>query len=982
MRRRLFLVVAAVLFVAASREGLAQFGQNKFSRDVFEWKVYSSPHFDIHYYGETELFLDTIVSYAEGAYLQASKELDHELRFRVPLIVYKNHGDFERTNIALEEITEGVGAFAEPMRYRMVLPMDQPPDKLYALIGHELTHIFQYSIFFEGYLGRALRANPPIWFVEGMASYVAQDEDNLDRMVIRDAVVNNILPPIRAFSGLSFLAYRFGHAVFDFIEQEYGKEGLRNFIFEYRKVLLTNNLAKALKESFGLEPDEFDRRFNRYLRKKYFPVLLEKKGPEDYGREIGIKRDGIFTFSPTISPSGELIAALASPKAELDLVVLPADGGKVVRNVTKGWTNAYEYLVAEAFAGKRDLSWSPAGDSVAVFARKEHHRILLVFDALTGRRTASFALPGIAQGASPAFSPDGTKIAFEGNSGGVVDIFEIDVATGAVRNVTQDDFFDANPWYAADGASLLYNRRIGSEWKIFSADLTDASRKTQLTFGKSSDIQPSYSRDGKTVFFSSDRGGYGVFNVHALDLASGEIRQYTDVVGGCFAPVEMAPRDGEPVLVFTSFFEGTFRLFRMPLRQPEARLPATETPALDDARPFEPPLRLRTDSSKTTAYRPRLGVDYVAPVYVGIADDGTVLSSVGVSFADLLGDHRLGVFLNTVSDFSNTAVIYTNAKRRLQWGAMFYDFRDYYVSSGSFGDDRQQAQRSTGADFFINYPFNRYYRFEASTGFTDTSQDVVVGYGPSGPVFAHTNDRFAKFGVSFVGDTTRYAYFGPFQGKRFSVGTAFAKHLSGDVDGDILQYNLDFRAYGQVTRRSLFAFRLAAIYGAGDREVFYGLGGINELRGYDFREFFGSRVVFANLEYRFPFIDEVRFPIGPIRDIRGFFFLDAGAAWQKGDLWYDPELLDYRLNVSGPFVTPVGFEAWDSENDRLQDLRASYGYGFQFVFIGGLQLNWAWSHRMPYTRYVDVNPDPFDITLQKIEGDSGKRMDFYIVFDF
>ena len=45
----------------------------------------------------------------------------------------------------------------------------------------------------------------------------------------------------------------------------------------------------------------------------------------------------------------------------------PADGGKVVRNVTKGWTNAYEYLVAEAFAGKRDLSWSPSGDLIAAF---------------------------------------------------------------------------------------------------------------------------------------------------------------------------------------------------------------------------------------------------------------------------------------------------------------------------------------------------------------------------------------------------------------------------------------------------------------------------------------------------------------------------------------------------------------------------------------------------------------------------------------
>ena len=41
---------------------------------------------------------------------------------------------------------EGVGAFAEPIRDRMVLPIDEPPDLLYRLIVHELTHIFEFDI--------------------------------------------------------------------------------------------------------------------------------------------------------------------------------------------------------------------------------------------------------------------------------------------------------------------------------------------------------------------------------------------------------------------------------------------------------------------------------------------------------------------------------------------------------------------------------------------------------------------------------------------------------------------------------------------------------------------------------------------------------------------------------------------------------------------------------------------------------------------
>ena len=49
-----------------------------------------------------------------------------------------------------------------------------------------------------------------------------------------------------------------------------------------------------------------------------------------------------------------------------------------------------------------------------------------------------------------------------------------------------------------------------------------------------------------------------MFNIYSLDLTTAEVTQYTDVVGGCFAPVEMAERSGDRNVVFTSLFEGHF----------------------------------------------------------------------------------------------------------------------------------------------------------------------------------------------------------------------------------------------------------------------------------------------------------------------------------------------------------------------------------------------------------------------------------------
>ena len=975
------LLAGGLAFGTAAPAAAQYFGQNKIAYDRFDWKVYSSPHFDVHYYEEEAKYLEDVVSYAESAYLKISKELDHELRFRIPLIIYKTHAEFESTNVATGEIGEGVGAFAEPVQNRMVLPIDQPPDKLQALIAHELTHIFQFSIFYEGYLGRALRSQGPLWVFEGMASYLAKDEDALDQMVIRDAVVNNILPPVQDLTQLSFLTYRYGHAIFDFIEQEYGKEGFRNFIYEYRKVLLSGNVQKALKEAFNTEIDEFNRRFNRYLRRKYFPVLLEKKAPEDYGKEIGIRKEGVFTFSPTISPSGELVATLASPtRQDLDLVVLSAEDGSVVRNLTKGWTNRYRYLTAEAFQGRRDLSWSPSGDRVAVFARKENTRPLLIFDALSGRLLETIPLQDIAQAASPCFSPDGRRVAFEGNRGGTVDILEIDLQTKEIRNLTQDDFFDANPWYSADGKSLLYDRRIGSSWKIVSVDLEDASRKTQLTFGPSLDLQPSYSRDSKTVYFSSDRGGYGVFNLFALDVGTGETRQLTDVVGGCFSPVEMAERDGEPYLVFVAFFEGTFRLFRMPARPREATVVPTAAGGAE-VEPYEPPLRLTLDENKKAPYKLRWDLDRPT-LSVGVANDGTFLANVGLQFSDLLGDHRIEVLAYSVAQFSNFVTSYYNLKHRTNWGASLFDLRNFYIRFDTGGAEQDQVQRTTGVSFFVQRPFNRYYRVQGETGIVDQSQDILLGIDPitGAPVSQTISYRFLNLSAAVVGDTTRYQEWGPFQGKRFEVRYNYGLNLGGDLEGDLQEVVLDFRAYKQLTRRSLFAWRLAGVYNLGQAVSYYSLGGVNQLRGFEFREFFGTRVVWGNMELRYPLVDLLQFPFLGIRSIRGFVFADLGAAWFDNGGFYDPEL-GYGTFRTAPPLNGPAFKFWDSENDRLQDGRGSYGLGFQFLFLGGLQFNWSWASVMDYTRFVCA--DLTCSSMVPVKADTtGTRTDFYIVFDW
>jgi hypothetical protein len=1009
------MALAALALLLLAPAPALPFGKNKIAYERFDWHYYRAPHFDVYYYPEEEQLLDQMVSYAESQYVRISQILDHEIKFRIPLIYYKTHVEFEQTNIELGFIPEFVAAFAEPIENRMVLPADEPPDKLYQLIGHELTHVFEFSILFQESLGRAFRANTPPWIMEGLASHLGQDEDSLDRMIIRDAVVNGLIPPIHRVTVLSFLTYRYGQAAFDFIEERYGSEGVRNFLWEFRKSLLTNNIEKPIHDAFGIEAEEFDRQFKRYLQKKYLPLLLDKKEAEDYGREIATKQDkerepeGVVWFSPALSPSGELIAVMTNRWEDLDVAIVSAKDGKVFRNLTKGFTNKFEYVVYGALKGKKDLTWSPEGDRVAFFVRRENERALMLVDAIRGERKRLVSIPDVDDELSPAWSPDGKSIAFEGNRGGVVDIFTIDLESGAIRNLTQDDFYDGNPSWSPDGRRVLYNRRINAFDKVFMVDATDPSRKVQLTFGDSSDLQPTYSRDAKTVYYTSDVGG-GIYNLHSLNLDSGEIRRLTDVVGGIFTPLELPEEGGKASIAFSSYGRGRLRLFRMSPGEPEAiRRPADQAREPAELVPFQPPLQLTLDDENKKPYEKlRFHVENAPSVLVGVADDGTILSNAQILLADLLGDHRLFFDFQSVSSFSNFNFAYFNLKHRWNWDVFATDFRDYYivqsVTTGATARARQ-SRSFTGAGAEISYPFNRYYRIGASAGYFKRS----VSRPFTNPVtfnidFSTLDENYPFLGWSLNGDTTRFKEFGPYHGQRFEISQQWAPTMSASGDTDVFQSGpfvnttLDYRLYRRATSRSLLALRLAGIVSNGQGFDIYSMGGLNQLRGYDFREFFGSRVSFVNLEYRFPLVDALAFPFGGvIRDLRGFLFFDIGAAWFGGREFFHPDLgfqitasqngqIDPNTIVLGANGNPLqrSFKFWDSKNDKLGDGRASYGFGWNF-YLGPFQLTWSFAHQLENTVEACELTSPTTCDLTRVDDPfhkSGTVSTFYISRDF
>src|SRR5262245_52607058 len=163
----ILLVCGHVGLATAQTPLIPYFGKNNVHYDKFQWNIYTTEHFETHYDPALEQHLERVAGYAERAYQQISADLKHDLSFKVQLILFKTHSEFEQENIDPGAAQEGVGAFAEPIVKRIVAPIDDPPDRLYGLIVHELTHQFEFDIIPQGLIRRSV----PLWVNEGLSDY-------------------------------------------------------------------------------------------------------------------------------------------------------------------------------------------------------------------------------------------------------------------------------------------------------------------------------------------------------------------------------------------------------------------------------------------------------------------------------------------------------------------------------------------------------------------------------------------------------------------------------------------------------------------------------------------------------------------------------------------------------------------------------------------------------------------------------------------
>ena len=206
-----------------------------------------------------------------------------------------------------------------------------------------------------------------------------------------------------------------------------------------------------------------------------------------------------------------------------------------VSTVNKG-TDDQKYVlqVADAdghnartiFSSKKQIlspAWSPDGSRLAYVSFESGNSAIYVQDIIQGTRAKVSAKSGI--NSAPAWSPDGRRLAMTLSAGGSPDIYILDIAAKNLQRLTSGPSIDTEPSWMPDGKTLLFTSDRSGGAQIYQVS-ANGGKAQRLTFDGKYNAAADVSPDGRYMTLINNSGnGY---RVAVMDMQSKAMRVISD----------------------------------------------------------------------------------------------------------------------------------------------------------------------------------------------------------------------------------------------------------------------------------------------------------------------------------------------------------------------------------------------------------------------------------------------------------------------
>ncbi len=828
-------LLGAILCGLPASGGAQYFGRNKVQYEKFDFHIMRTSHHDLYFYPAESLLTVDAGKLAERWYARHSDTFRHTYD-RKSLIFYADQPDFQQTNVIGEQLTEGTGGVTEGLRTRVIMPFTGIYGDNDHVLGHEMVHVFQYSIAESGQGGLARLNTLPLWLIEGMAEYFSLGRDDpLTAMWLRDAAERDKLPTIKQLTNdARFFPYRYGQALWAYVG---GRWGDRAVVDVYRTSLRIG-FEEGIRRVLGVSTDSLSKDWIAATRRAYLPVLEGRTRPSSAGEAVlqSGRKTGDMNLAPTVSPDGRLVAFFARRGLfEIELFVADAQTGHVIKKLAGPTSDSH--FDAISFISSSG-SWSPDSKHFAFIAQAEGNHEIAILDVASSSVEKRVRVPGVGAISNIAWSPNGKTVAFSGQKGGMSDLYLLDLDHGTVTQLTNDRYADVQPTWSPDGRTIAFATDRGpttdfttmvfSPLQLATIDIQTGKVTVFSPFAHGKHINPQYSPDGKSLFFISDQDGFS--DIYRLELATSAVSRVTRLSTGvsgitAISPaLTVAPSTGR--MLFSVFEDQGYAVFALDSSKTRGEavvpgavasnagiLPPGDTPGRSIVTAYlHDPVTGLADASDFTIsqYKSSFSLDAIGQTAVGVAAGGPFGTGFqgGVSFlfGDQLSDQQIGLGIQangTVQDIGGQA-IYQNLRNRWNWGASVshipYLYGSLGYSNGQYGVQQDLVLQRIFVDqagISTAYPFSTTRRIEfglsaTRLGFSTQIQSTDIFGNPisqtTGP--SQPTSYYHSGSVALVGDNSYSAFTNPIQGSRyrFEASPTFGTYKYSTASADYRTY--------------------------------------------------------------------------------------------------------------------------------------------------------------------------------------------------
>lgn len=221
-------------------------------------------------------------------------------------------------------------------------------------------------------------------------------------------------------------------------------------------------------------------------------------------------------------------------------------------------------------------AWTPDGKKIAYVSFETKRPAIYLQDLATGQRDKLAAFRGL--NGAPSFSPDGKSMLFTASMHDNPEIYQMDLATRQVKRMTNNTAIDTEARYTPDGKGFIFTSDRGGSAQIYHFKFADGATK-RLTFRGAFNARGSLSADGKYVALVHRPSGSN-YKVAIQEISTGITNILTPTSldeSPSFSPngqmVVYATKEGSRGLLSIMSTDGRFRM-NLPSEQGEVREPA------------------------------------------------------------------------------------------------------------------------------------------------------------------------------------------------------------------------------------------------------------------------------------------------------------------------------------------------------------------------------------------------------------------------